>query len=48
MIPPDPLFNAMAIVISFGIAMGTLLTLLIVPALYAILFRVPIPKALPA
>lgn len=45
MIPPDPLFNAMAVVISFGIGMGTLLTLLIVPALYAILFRVPIPKA---
>ena len=48
MIPPDPLFNAMAVVISFGIGMGTLLTLLIVPALYAILFRVSIPKALPA
>ena len=48
MIPPDPLFNAMAIVISFGIAIGTLLTLLIVPAMYAMLFRVAIPKRLPA
>ena len=44
MIPADPLFSGMAIVISFGIGVGTLLTLLIVPALYAILYRVPVPE----
>ena len=43
MVPPDPLFAGMAIVISFGIGVGTLLTLLIVPSLYAILYRVPVP-----
>ena len=43
MVPPDPLFAGMAIVISFGIGVGTLLTLLIVPSLYAILYRVPMP-----
>ncbi|MCG8542625.1 MAG: efflux RND transporter permease subunit [Alphaproteobacteria bacterium] len=44
MLPPDPLFFAMAIVIACGLAMGTILTLLTVPVLYTIFFRVPIPK----
>ncbi len=40
MIPPDPMFFAMAIVISFGLAAGTLLTLVVVPVLYSLFFRV--------
>ncbi len=43
MVPADPLFSAMAVVISFGIGFGTLLTLLAVPALYALFFRVEFP-----
>ncbi len=45
MIPADPLFSGMAIVISFGVGLGTMLTLLAVPALYTLFFRVSIPKA---
>ncbi len=41
----DPLFYGMASVIAFGLAVGTVLTLLIVPIFYTLLFRVPIPKA---
>ena len=44
----DPLFYGMATVIAFGLAVGTVLTLLIVPIFYTLLFRVPIPKAEPA
>lgn len=44
MLPPDPMFFAMAVVISFGLAVGTLLTLLVVPVLYALFFRVQLPK----
>jgi multidrug efflux pump subunit AcrB len=40
MLPPDPLFFAMAIVISFGLAAGTVLTLVVVPVLYSMFFRV--------
>jgi multidrug efflux pump subunit AcrB len=40
MIPPDPLFFAMGVVISFGLAAGTLLTLVLVPVLYSLFFRV--------
>ena len=40
MLPPDPLFFAMAVVISFGLAVGTLLTLVVVPVLYSMFFRV--------
>ena len=40
MIPPDPLFFAMAVVISFGLAAGTLLTLVLVPVLYSLFFKV--------
>ena len=36
----DPLFNSMAAAIMFGLIFATLLTLLIVPALYMIFFRV--------
>ena len=44
MIPPDPLFFAMAVVISFGLAVGTVLTLIVVPVLYTLFFRVKVPK----
>ncbi len=40
MLPADPLFFAMAIVISFGLAAGTVLTLVVVPVLYSMFFRV--------
>jgi multidrug efflux pump subunit AcrB len=40
MIPPDPMFFAMAVVISFGLAAGTLLTLVLVPVLYSLFFKV--------
>ncbi len=36
----DPLFFSMAIVLAFGIIFGTILTLGVVPALYAVLFRI--------
>ena len=39
----DPLFYSMAIVISFGVALGTVLTLGVVPVLYSLLMRVPAP-----
>jgi len=44
MFPPDPLFFAMAVVISFGLGVGTILTLIFVPVLYIIFYRVKIPK----
>ena len=44
MFPPDPLFFAMAVVMSFGLGAGTVLTLLFVPVLYIMLFRVSIAK----
>ena len=40
MIPPDPMFFAMGVVISFGLAVGSLLTLVVVPVLYAMFFKV--------
>ncbi|MDJ0934739.1 MAG: efflux RND transporter permease subunit, partial [Kiloniellales bacterium] len=39
----DPLFMSMAIVISFGLAIGTLLTLGVVPVMYSLFFRVKAP-----
>ena len=36
----DPLFYSLACVIAFGLALGTVLTLLVVPVLYAIFMRV--------
>lgn len=39
----DPLFYSMAIVISFGLAVGTILTLGVVPVIYSLLMRVPVP-----
>ena len=36
----DPLFFSMAVILAFGLMFGTVLTLGVVPALYAVLFRV--------
>ena len=36
----DPLFDAMAITIMFGLMFATVLTLIVVPLLYAILYGV--------
>ena len=36
----DPLFFAMAVILAFGLIFGTILTLGVVPVLYAVLFRV--------
>ena len=40
----DPLFYGLASVIAFGLAVGTVLTLGVVPVLYTLFFRVAIPK----
>ena len=39
----DRLFASMAVTIMFGLAFATVLTLVLVPVLYSIFFRVPIP-----
>ena len=36
----DPLFYTLAVIIAFGLAFGTVLTLGVAPALYSIFFRV--------
>ena len=36
----DPFFKSMAVTIMFGLAFATLLTLIVVPLLYAVLFRI--------
>ena len=40
----DPLFYAMALIIGFGLVVGTVLTLGVVPVLYSLLLRVAIPE----
>ena len=40
----DPFFAGMAAVIMFGLAFAAVLTMIVVPVLYAIFFRVPIPQ----
>jgi multidrug efflux pump subunit AcrB len=45
----DPFFRSMAVVIMFGLTFATILTLLVVPVVYALIFRIhPDPKPLPA
>jgi hypothetical protein len=39
----DPLFYGMAVVLAFGLAVGTVLTLVFVPMLYTLFFRVEVP-----
>lgn len=41
----DPFFKSMAVTIMFGLAFATLLTLIVVPLLYATLFRIREPAA---
>ncbi|MEE9588575.1 MAG: efflux RND transporter permease subunit, partial [Hyphomicrobiaceae bacterium] len=36
----DPLFYGLAVVIAFGLGVGTVLTLGVVPVLYSLLFRI--------
>jgi multidrug efflux pump subunit AcrB len=36
----DPLFFSMAVILAFGLLFSTILTLGVVPALYAVLFRI--------
>ena len=43
MIPPDPLFFAMAVVIAAGLSVGTILTLATVPVLYTLFHSVKLP-----
>ena len=40
----DAFFIAMAVTIMFGLGFATILTLVVVPVLYAIFFRVPNPS----
>ncbi len=40
----DPLFNSMAAAIMFGLIFATVLTLFVVPCLYMIFFRIPLPE----
>ena len=41
----DAFFVSMAVTITCGLAFATALTLIVVPVLYAILFKVPNPKS---
>jgi multidrug efflux pump subunit AcrB len=49
MIPllPDVFFVSMAVTIMGGLAFATLLTLLVVPVLYAVMFRIPSARLQP-
>ncbi len=44
----DPFFAAMAVTVMFGLAGAALFTLVIVPVFYAIIFRIPAPRDVPA
>ena len=39
----DPLFYGLASVMAWGLAIGTVFTLILVPTLYTLFMRVPIP-----
>jgi multidrug efflux pump subunit AcrB len=41
----DPLFFSMAVVIAFGLAFGTILTLVVVPVIYSLFFGARYPGA---
>jgi multidrug efflux pump subunit AcrB len=41
----DPLFYGMACVMAWGLAIGTVFTLVFVPVIYTLFFRVPIPAS---
>lgn len=44
----DPLFYGLAIVIAGGVLIGTVLTLIITPVMYSLLFRAPAPANAPS
>jgi multidrug efflux pump subunit AcrB len=41
----DAFFVAMAVTIIFGLVVATVLTIVVVPVLYALIFRVRVPTA---
>jgi len=43
----DVFFASMAVTIMGGLAFATVLTLLVVPVLYAVMFRIPSPRSAP-
>ena len=40
----DPFFSGMAAVIMFGLAFACVLTMIVVPVLYAVIFRIRVPE----
>jgi multidrug efflux pump subunit AcrB len=42
-ISQDTLFYSLAVILAFGLAAGTVLTLAVAPVLYTVLFRVKVP-----
>jgi multidrug efflux pump subunit AcrB len=40
----DPLFYSLAIILGFGLAAGTVLTLAVAPVIYTLFFRVRVPS----
>ena len=44
----DPFFKSMAVTIMFGLLFATILTLVVIPLLYAVLFRVKVEETPPA
>jgi multidrug efflux pump subunit AcrB len=41
----DVFWVSMSVTIMFGLALGTVLTMVVVPVLYALLYRIPAPQA---
>jgi multidrug efflux pump subunit AcrB len=41
----DPFFKSMAVTIMFGLLFATALTLVVIPLLYAVLFRISSPRS---
>ncbi|RKZ16826.1 AcrB/AcrD/AcrF family protein [bacterium] len=42
---PDPFFNALAMTVAAGLTFATVLTMVVVPVLYAVVYRVPAPRS---
>ncbi len=43
-ISQDALFYSLAIILAFGLAAGTVLTLAVAPVIYTVFFRVKVPR----
>jgi len=41
---PDPMYGSLAVVIIGGLIFGTIITLILLPIFYALLFRIRNPK----